>query len=174
MLARASLRASIPRVSKGLSRGLASRPCWAPPAQYGLAGPHIINSRRKFSQSPLLKPSSPNVQVTSEELFRYTEGRWLVDDDLNQELRYVKFDVQELCLAAEKAMDNGAKVIRVDKLPSRNNRVLLLTMDDGKEIIAKIKCKIGGPLLLSTASEATTIFFCMPSTTPRVVILNYI
>lgn len=42
----------------------------------------------------------------SEDLFRYTSGRWLVDEKAQQLLRYVKFDLDSLCrLAAEHFSD---------------------------------------------------------------------
>lgn len=85
----------------------------------------------------------------------------MVGDDLNQELRYVKFDVHELCRRAAEDVGDGTKVIRVDKIPSLNSRVFLLTMDDEKEIIAKVKCPITGPVMMTTISEATTLAFRM-------------
>ncbi|KAJ5392521.1 phosphotransferase family protein [Penicillium cosmopolitanum] len=109
-----------------------------------------------------------DIKITSKELFRYTEGRWLVGDDLNQELRYVKFDVHELCRRAAEDVGDGTKVIRVDKIPSLNSRVFLLTMDDEKEIIAKVKCPITGPVMMTTISEATTLAFLDGMTSIRV------
>ncbi|KAJ5975041.1 hypothetical protein N7481_008748 [Penicillium waksmanii] len=157
MLTRLSLRGSVRSIIRCSSASLTPGYSQAP-VQHGFTKAFIARSNRSYCQSSP-RFNSPDIKITSEELFRYTEGRWLVGDDLNQELRYVKFDVHELCRRAAEDVGDGTKVIRVDKIPSLNSRVLLLTMDDGKEIIAKIKCPITGPVMMTTISEVTILAF---------------
>lgn len=159
MLTRLGLQNSVRSFTRHSNAGLTLSNTQAS-AQFGFAKSAIVNYNRSFCQYSA-RYNSPDIKITSEELFRYTEGRWLVGDDLQQELRYVKFDVHELCRRAAEDIGDGTKVIRVEKLPSVNSRVLLLTMSDGKEFIAKIKCPITGVMMLSTLSEVTMLAFRM-------------
>lgn len=97
----------------------------------------------------------------SEDLFRYTSGRWLVDERAQQQLRYVKFDLDSLCRLAAAHFGDAAKCVRVIKLEGSFNKALLLTMDDGNEVIAKIPCPNAGPPSFTTASEVATLKFRM-------------
>jgi hypothetical protein len=97
----------------------------------------------------------------SDDLFRYTSGRWLVDEKAQQQLRYVKFDLDRLCRLAAAYFSDTTKCVRVVKLEGNFNKALLLTMDDGNEAIAKIPCPNAGPPSLTTASEVATLKFCM-------------
>lgn len=157
MLSRPCLRKSVRLVPISSTLELASRTGQAA-ARYGLARVTSRSPNRSFCQTAS-NGNSANIKITSDELFKYTEGRWLADDKTNQGLRYVKFDVHELCRQAAETVGDGTKVVRVDRLPAFNSRVLLLTMEDGKEVIAKIRCPIAGPVILTIASEVATIAF---------------
>jgi hypothetical protein len=95
----------------------------------------------------------------SEDLYRYTSGRWLVDEKAQQQLRYVKFDLNSLCRLAAAHFSDATKCVRFVKLEGSFNKALLLTMDDGNEVIAKIPCPNSGPPSLTTASEVATLKF---------------
>lgn len=98
--------------------------------------------------------------VETNDLFRYTSGRWLVGDRIQQQLRYVKFNLDYLCRLAASQFSDATKCVHV-KLEGNFNKTLLLTMDDGNEAIAKIPCPNAGPPSLTTASEVATLKFCM-------------
>ena len=98
--------------------------------------------------------------VNSNDLFRYTSGRWLVNEKSQQQQRYVKFDLDHLCRLAAAHFPNATKCVRVVKVEGNFNKALLLTMDDGNEVIAKIPCPNAGLPSLTTASEVATLKFC--------------
>ncbi|EPS30223.1 hypothetical protein PDE_05173 [Penicillium oxalicum 114-2] len=94
-----------------------------------------------------------------EDLFRYTSGRWLVDEKAQQQLRYVKFDLENRCRLAAAQFDDSTECVRVVKLEGNFNKAFLLTMNDGNEIISNIPCPNAGPPSLTTASEVATLKF---------------
>jgi hypothetical protein len=76
-------------------------------------------------------------------------------------MRYVKFNLDSLCRLAATHFSDTTKCIRVVKLEGNFNKALLLTMNDGNEVIAKLPCPNAGPPSLTTASEVATLKFCM-------------
>lgn len=96
-----------------------------------------------------------------EDLFRYTSGRWLLEEKAQQQLRYVRFDLESLCRRAAAYFSDATRCVRVVKLEGNFNKALLLTMDDGNEVIAKIPCPNAGPPSITTASEVATLKFRM-------------
>ncbi|KAM5457487.1 hypothetical protein MaudCBS49596_000682 [Microsporum audouinii] len=92
-------------------------------------------------------------------LFRYTSGRWLIDEKRQLEQRFVKFSIDELCSRAAAVFGPKTKCVRVVKVEGNSNKAFLLTMDDGNEVIAKIPCPNAGAPLLTTASEVATLKF---------------
>lgn len=71
--------------------------------------------------------------------------------------RYVRFDVGELTRIATEAV--GAKsCIRVEKLvDGMHNKALLLVMENGKEVVAKMPYPVAGKPHFTTASEVATM-----------------
>ncbi|CEL11353.1 Putative Phosphotransferase family protein [Aspergillus calidoustus] len=104
----------------------------------------------------------------SDDLFRYTSGRWLVDEKAQQQMRYVKFNLDNLCHLAAAHFSDATKCIRVVKLEGNFNKALVLTMNDGNEVIAKLPCPNAGPQSLTTASEVATLKFLQSKTSIRV------
>ncbi|KAI0792840.1 kinase-like domain-containing protein [Abortiporus biennis] len=99
-------------------------------------------------------------KVTSdiEDLRRFTSVRWLYDEDKHTKPRYINFDPFALCNVASDLV--GTKCIRINKVAEgTSNKVLLLTFDDGQEIIARLPCPVAGPPHLITASEVATMEF---------------
>ncbi|KAJ5783417.1 Aminoglycoside phosphotransferase [Penicillium psychrosexuale] len=91
--------------------------------------------------------------------YRYTSGRWLWNEEEQLSRRYVKFNLAELVRIATQAT-GSMSCVEVQKLPEGNfNKVFLLTMDDGKEIIAKLPNPNAGPQYFTTASEVATMDF---------------
>ena len=73
----------------------------------------------------------------------------------------MKFNVKNLCSQAASLFGPETKCVRIVKMEGSFNKALLLTMDDGNEVIAKIPCPNSGTSLLTTASEVATLKFCM-------------
>lgn len=73
-------------------------------------------------------------------------------------------------LATVAARAAGSKgCIRVDAMPGgMHNKVLLLTMDDGKQVIAKLPYPVAGQRHFTTASEVATMDWLRTSTTTPV------
>ncbi|CAI7626137.1 unnamed protein product [Penicillium bialowiezense] len=103
-----------------------------------------------------------------DDLSRYTSRRWLVGEKAQQQLRFVKFDLDGLCRLAAACFSNVTRCVRVVKREGNFNKALLLTMDDGNEVIAKIPCPNAGPPSLTTASEVATLKFLRSRTSIRV------
>lgn len=94
-----------------------------------------------------------------DDLFRYTSGRWLINEERQQKQRYVNFNISNLCSQAAAIFGPGTKCVHIVKLEGNFNKAFLLTMDDGNEVIAKIPCPNAGTTLLTTASEVATLKF---------------
>lgn len=93
------------------------------------------------------------------DLFNYTSGRFLYNEDLRLRERYVKFDYDGLLREAERHLGPGhGHPVHMTKFAEGGfNRVFLLTMEDGFEVIIKIPYHIVGPKHYATASEAATM-----------------
>jgi hypothetical protein len=92
-----------------------------------------------------------------QQFYKYTSDRWLWNEKDQFARRYVEFDLQGLLQVSAQAL--GARsCVKVEKLPEGNfNKVLLVTMDDGWELIAKIPNPNAGTPHFTTASKAATM-----------------
>ncbi|TVY82210.1 Altered inheritance of mitochondria protein, partial [Lachnellula suecica] len=100
--------------------------------------------------------------IAEEDLFKHTSHRWVYDEERRLAERYLKFNVQELLKAAVAAVSGtGAtrctKVLRCKE--GFSNKALLLEMDNGVEIFAKLPNPSAGPAFYTTASEVATRTF---------------
>jgi hypothetical protein len=96
---------------------------------------------------------------TNNPLYNYTDGRWLWNEEKQLKARHVKFNLQALCDVTTRVVGSGS-CISVTKLTEGNfNKVLLLSMDDGKEVVAKIPNPSAGLPELVTSSEVATMEF---------------
>lgn len=94
---------------------------------------------------------------SKQDLFRYTSGRYLYNEHQRFVERYVEFNVEELKTIVARSVDRK-KVVHISKLAEGGfNRILLLTMDDGFEVIAKIPFPLTVPKKLTTESEVATL-----------------
>jgi hypothetical protein len=66
-------------------------------------------------------------------LHRFTSGRWLWREREQLAARYVKIDLQKLCCVTARSIGSRCCVSVVKMAEGQNNKVLLLTMDVGKE-----------------------------------------
>ncbi|KAI4277046.1 MAG: hypothetical protein LQ337_002071 [Flavoplaca oasis] len=87
---------------------------------------------------------------------KYTNGRFLIDEKRQLAKRYLKFDLTNLCEEASH-VTNGSTVQRVEKMEGGFSKALLMTMDNGKEVVAKLPCPNAGRAIYSTASEAAVL-----------------
>ena len=72
---------------------------------------------------------------------------------------YVRFNVPELMRTAARAVGRD-RCVNITKLAEGGfNKVFLLTMNDGYEVIARIPTSIAGPAHYTTASEVATMDF---------------
>ncbi|KAJ5162050.1 hypothetical protein N7492_007442 [Penicillium capsulatum] len=86
--------------------------------------------------------------------------RWLWTEPEQLRRRYVQFDLNALIHIAEEAAGHGAVCLDLSRLPEGNfNKVFLVTMDDGKQLIVKIPNPNAGPAHFTTASEVATMQF---------------
>ncbi|RHZ55947.1 hypothetical protein CDV55_100222, partial [Aspergillus turcosus] len=97
----------------------------------------------------------------SPELFSYTSGRFLYNENIRLRERYIEFDPDVLLREAEKHIGpSHGHAQRLTKLAEGGfNRVFLLTFDDGFEAIVKVPYRIAGPKHYATANEAATLHY---------------
>ncbi|EFQ98706.1 phosphotransferase enzyme family protein [Nannizzia gypsea CBS 118893] len=106
--------------------------------------------------------------ISEEELFEYTRNRWIYNETLQLSIRYLKLDLRQLLEAAVKAVSSNDPysfwnphlfVSRSQSFQCReglSNKVLILTMDNDMEVVAKLPNPIAGPGYYTTASEVAT------------------
>lgn len=96
------------------------------------------------------------------QLFHYTSGRWLWDEEQQLQARYKSFNVPQLQTLAAQAI--GSKTCdSISKLAEGSfNKVFRLEMNDGRSILARIPNPNAGPAFYTTASEVATIEFVSP------------
>ena len=73
--------------------------------------------------------------------------------------RYVRFNVPELMRIAAIAVGRDRCIDIMKVTEGGFNKIFLLTMDDGYEVIARIPTPIAGPAHYTTASEVATMDF---------------
>ncbi|KAL2063111.1 hypothetical protein VTL71DRAFT_6183 [Oculimacula yallundae] len=112
------------------------------------------------TQSPRLASPAllPNLNY-SDDIFNYTRGRFVSDEKYELSQRHVRFNVNELARLAADAV--GAKVcVSVQKYPDgMYNKAMLLTMDNGTQVVAKVPNPNAGKPHFTTASEVATMDF---------------
>ncbi|KAF8072086.1 phosphotransferase family protein [Lyophyllum atratum] len=100
------------------------------------------------------EPQDPNL------FFRHTAGRWLDDEALQQQKRYLAFDIEGLKAAAVAAVEGAKSVTQITKLQEGSySKAFSLMLDNGKEVIARLPTPHAGPAHLVTASEVATMEF---------------
>ncbi|KAG5961934.1 hypothetical protein E4U56_003607 [Claviceps arundinis] len=93
------------------------------------------------------------------ELFSFTCGRFVANEEHELAQRYREFNFIELARRAARAVQ-ADRCLSIAKIPDGlYNRILLLTMDNGKEVVAKIPNPNAGRPHLTIASEVATMKF---------------
>ncbi|GAQ45724.1 hypothetical protein ACLA_024740 [Aspergillus niger] len=93
------------------------------------------------------------------DLFQYTSGRWLWNEEQQLKNRYTPFNVPELKRIAAHSIGAGT-CTAITKLAEGNyNKCFRLEMDNGSAVIARIPHPNAGPRYYTTASEVATMDF---------------
>ncbi|THH08777.1 hypothetical protein EW146_g8881 [Bondarzewia mesenterica] len=106
---------------------------------------------RHFSTASTHSPESQY-----DEFFNHTSSRWIHDEARQLSLRYRRFDVDALKETAAIAGGASAVVNMVKLAEGSYNKVFLLSLDNGKDVIARIPTSLAGPPHIVTASEVAT------------------
>lgn len=81
---------------------------------------------------------------------------------MQRKSRQINFDFEELCNKAISLCSGAKSVTKCEKREGGFNRVFLLTMDNGEQIVAKLPTSISGPRGLTTSSEVATMDYSIP------------
>lgn len=96
-------------------------------------------------------------------LNRFTSGRWLWNEKQQLACRHVTFDLSALPQLAASAVGSQSctHVLKISE--GQHSKVFRLTMDDGREIIAKLPNPNAGRPHFTTASEVAAMDFVWPA-----------
>lgn len=118
--------------------------------------------------STTLKPDSPpngsdeNTSAKGDsnpDLFSYTSGRWLWDEEERLRERYKVFNVEALQKIACDCV-NATFCVNIKKIGEGGfNKVFRLSFENGASVIARIPNPNAGPPRYTTASEVATMDF---------------
>ncbi|RAK95656.1 uncharacterized protein BO80DRAFT_368228, partial [Aspergillus ibericus CBS 121593] len=95
--------------------------------------------------------------IQHEQLFAYTNGRFLVNEKAEMSKRYAKFDLTALCDTVSALPQICSPIATIDKMEGGFNKALLMTAQNGKQIIAKIPFPSLVPQQYTTASEVAVL-----------------
>ncbi|KAH8726037.1 phosphotransferase enzyme family protein [Phaeosphaeriaceae sp. PMI808] len=119
---------------------------------------------RSFWSSNCYGMKKPNTTLKDlgdglDNFHRFTSWRWLWKEREQLAMRYIKFDLQELCRLAASSIGSDFCTEAVKFGEGQFNKVFLLTMNDGKEVVAKLPNPNAGQPHFATASEVATMNF---------------
>ncbi|KAJ2913707.1 hypothetical protein MD484_g6703, partial [Candolleomyces efflorescens] len=139
-----------------------------------------VSSRPFFSGSVSKAPSLPHRALATaagsqDDLFNYTSGRWVYNEALRLKERKVVFDVDELRrLAAESVKQSLTDVCSMSKLAEDGfNRTFVITLRDGRQILAQIPYPAFVPRNYAVTSEVATIEYLRSRGIPAPEIYGY-
>ncbi|EFR03147.1 phosphotransferase enzyme family protein [Nannizzia gypsea CBS 118893] len=96
---------------------------------------------------------------SNDAFFTFTRGRFVVDEAENFRKREIRFDLNQLARVAADAV-GAAHCVSVRKYPDGMfNKAFLLTMNNGREVVAKVPNPNAGIPHFTTASEVATMDF---------------
>jgi hypothetical protein len=96
---------------------------------------------------------------STEDFFRYTRGRFLFDEAVQLKERYKEFKVAALKDVVVQTTSSRQCIDMVKLGEGSFNKVFLLTMDSGKQVVARIPHPNAGSKKYTTASEVATLHF---------------
>lgn len=82
--------------------------------------------------------------VAREDLFAYSNGHFLVDEEYQFSRRYVRFDLDALCSTVAMVGGDSSRVTAIDKMEGGFSKAFLTKRANGTDVIAKIPCRIAG------------------------------
>ncbi|KAL4787336.1 kinase-like domain-containing protein [Aspergillus varians] len=133
---------------------------------------------RAFSRLfPRLPKSTARSMSTrpSRDLFEYTSGRFLFNEQLRCAERHVQFNVDALssvvCRAVSRPATELTSIVKIAE--GGFNRVLQVTFNDGYAVIARIPFKSTVPKHYAVASEAATLHLLRSKGIPVPKVLTY-
>ncbi|KKK25535.1 hypothetical protein AOCH_001085 [Aspergillus ochraceoroseus] len=133
--------------------------------------PRLFNRSRRF----LRFMSSASIPQPDTDLFRYTSGRWLWDEEQQLRDRFSPFNVAELQRMAARSVGADTCTAIAKLAEGSFNKTFRLEMDNGFSVIARIPHPIAGPRYYATASEVATMEFArtiLEIPTPQVYAWN--
>ena len=104
-------------------------------------------------------PTEARAGHSDESFFSYTAGRFLFNEMQQLKERYKRFSIPDLQAVAIKALQANKCTSMVKIAEGSFNKVFLLTMDMGQQIIARIPHPNAGPAHYTTASEVATMHY---------------
>ncbi|KAF8869729.1 protein kinase subdomain-containing protein PKL/CAK/Fmp29 [Mucidula mucida] len=130
--------------------------------------------RSFISTRTTLRPYSIMAQ-SRDDLFNYTSGRWIFNDDIRHVERKLVFKVDELSrLAAEAVNRSPDDIVDLKKIAEGGfNRIFLITMRCGFQMVARIPYPVTSPKYFAVASEVATMAFLRSLGLPLPQIYGY-
>lgn len=113
--------------------------------------------------NPSVLFTSAGKRVTEEELFRYSNGRFLVNEGYERAKRYSRFNVGALCDQVSSLPSVNSPIVRITKKEGGYNKALVMKAENGRTVLAKIPCNNIVPRRYATASEVAVLKLGMDS-----------
>lgn len=133
----------------------------------------LIPPRSASRSSARISKSAVMGVKDSEDLHRYTRSRFVSNEATEMAQRYAHFDIKHLVDVAAQAV-GSASCAKAEKLAEgAYNKALLLTMDDGKQVVARVPNPNAGQAYLTTASEVATMKYVSRSQSLPVHITDF-
>ncbi|KAL8840496.1 MAG: hypothetical protein Q9176_003822 [Flavoplaca citrina] len=125
--------------------------------------PSVRRASHNLFSNECSKPEPPSRyrphEGHNEDYFRFTRGRFVSNEQNEISQRYVRFNLHELARLAAKAVGSKS-CVGIEKYPDgMYNKALLLTMEDGTQVVAKVPNPNAGRPRFTTASEVATMEF---------------
>ncbi|KAF3481968.1 uncharacterized protein GIQ15_04727 [Arthroderma uncinatum] len=121
---------------------------------------HRLNASRSFSGG-----SEARIHpVPSQDPCAYTAGRFLHQDELQRSVRHIQFNFSKLCEVAIRLSEGASRVTSYEKKEGGYNRVFILSLDNGRRLVARIPTRVAGAPRLTTNSEVATIAYLRSKT----------
>ncbi|WEW56950.1 hypothetical protein PRK78_002409 [Emydomyces testavorans] len=96
--------------------------------------------------------------ASEDDFFAYRAQRWMWNEPLQLQRRYVGFNLNGLIQVAVQAAGGNVTCTNITKLPEGNfNKVFMMTMSNGQQLIVKIPNPNAGRKHYTTASEVATM-----------------
>jgi hypothetical protein len=111
-----------------------------------------LSSRRTFSTKPKFE-----TQNLLSDFHNYTRGRWLINDTLERQARYISFNYKELCTVVLSSSSGAKSITSVERKDGSNARILIFSLNNGQKVVAKLPTFVAGPKRLTTGSEVATM-----------------